>query len=83
MSPCARCLAGNPTVEVAGLRFHALSDRWISCVGAEQPGASVPARREFVVRIENAYRAICVSNFVRLRRQFYPGKSLASGRAAQ
>jgi hypothetical protein len=70
MSPCPHCLAGNRSVEIAGLRFHTLSDRWISCSGLEQqPQVSVPVHGELIGRVQNVYQSICERTFTRLGRR--------------
>jgi len=37
MSPCPHCRASKDPVEVAGHRLHTFSDRWIPCIGNDQP----------------------------------------------
>ncbi len=71
MPSCPHCLAGKTTVEIAGLRFHNFSDRWISCSGVDQQRVIVPARGEFIGRMQNAFRSTSVRNFIRLRRRLY------------
>jgi hypothetical protein len=72
MPSCPHCLAGDETVEISGLRFHILPDRWISCSPVEpQQQVIVPARGEIIGRMQNVYQAICESSFMRLGRRFY------------
>lgn len=67
MSSCPHCLAGKTTVEIAGLRFHTLSDRWISCIPVEQhQEVVVPARGELISRVQSLYQSLCDRSFVRL-----------------
>lgn len=71
MPSCPHCLAGNTTVEIAGLRFHVFSDRWISCSGVDQERVIVPAHGEFISRVQSVFGSISVSGFIRLRRRLY------------
>jgi hypothetical protein len=72
MSSCPHCLAGNRTVEISGMRFHTLPDRWISCSPVEQQQqVMVPVRSEPVGRKQSVYQAICESSVIRLGRRFY------------
>jgi hypothetical protein len=68
MSPCPHCLAGKTTVEIAGLRFHTLSDRWISCNPVKQQQDSIPVRGELIGRVQNFYQSVCERTFSRLGR---------------
>jgi hypothetical protein len=71
MPSCPHCTAGKTTVEIAGLRFHTLSDRWISCSPVEQQQRIiVPVRGEFIGRLQDAYQAIYENGFIRMRRRF-------------
>lgn len=70
MPSCPHCLAGKTTVEIAGLQFHTLSDRWISCRPVEQQQEMiVPVRGELVDRMQTLYQSIWESGFIRLRRR--------------
>lgn len=71
MPSCPHCLAGKATEEIAGFRFHAFSDRWISCNGVDQRRMIVQDRHEVIGRMGNAFHSISVSNFIRLRRRLY------------
>ena len=76
MEPCPQCRAGKPPVEIAGLRFHAFADRWISCTGVGEEKVIVSAHREFIDRVHSACDYITVRNLIRLHRRFYSGKFL-------
>lgn len=72
MPSCPHCLAGKTTVEIAGFRFPAFSDRWISCGnGVDQQRLIVPAPGQFIDRMQSALHTISVSSFMRLRRRLY------------
>jgi hypothetical protein len=72
MPSCPLCLNGKTTVEIAGRQFHTLSDRWISCSGADQQQrVIVPARGELMGRMRIIYQSICESSVIRQSRRFY------------
>ena len=71
MPSCLHCLAGKKTVEIAGLRFHTLADRWISCNAPDEQQVMVPPPREFIGRLQTAFPSISLSSFGRLRRRVY------------